>query len=131
MGTIFVAYGEPGYRTEVLEFAARQAAASEHDLFVTTFKSDDESAQQIREEIEGVIENTAPEVACNTKINQRGEASDQTNVSRQKRLIDAILESDTDTNTSSWGTSNAAQARGSLTRVRPKPSSKPTRSISC
>ncbi len=32
MGTIFVAYGEPGHRNTVLEFAVEQAAASEHDL---------------------------------------------------------------------------------------------------
>lgn len=97
MGTIFVAYGEPGHRNEVLEFAVKQAAASDYDLFVYHIQEpDDESAQQIREEIERVIENTVPEVTYEIKINRRGEASDQTNVSIQKRLVDAILESDTD-----------------------------------
>ena len=97
MGTIFVAYGQPGHRKTILEFAIERAVASDDDLLIYHVQeSEDESAQQLREEIEQVVEQTDPSVTYTVEINYRGEASDQTNISTQKRLTDAILESDTD-----------------------------------
>ncbi|MFB6266266.1 MAG: universal stress protein [Halodesulfurarchaeum sp.] len=95
MGTIFVAYGEPGHRNRVLEFAVEQAAASEHELFVYHIQEhDDESAKHTREEIAGVIERTDPTVTADVRINTRSEPSDLTNVSKRALLTEAILESD-------------------------------------
>lgn len=97
MGTIFVAFGSSENRNAVLEFAVEQAAASEHDLFVYHVQeSEGESAQRIRDEIETVIQRTAPDVTFEVEIETRGEFSDRTNVSEEKLLTDAILESDRD-----------------------------------
>lgn len=97
MGTIFVAYGGTGHRNTVLEFAVEQAAASEYDLLVYhIYENEEESVQQVREEIETIIERIALEVSFEIEINTRNENSDLTNVSKQKRLTDAILESDRD-----------------------------------
>jgi hypothetical protein len=95
MGTIFVAYGEPGSRDTVLAFAVEQAAASGHDLLVYHVEeSGEESASSIRDEVERVVENTAPGVDFEVGINFRDEVTDRTNVSKRKRLTDAIQESD-------------------------------------
>ncbi|WP_435102147.1 universal stress protein [Halarchaeum sp. P4] len=93
MGTIFVAYGEPERRTAVLEFAARQASASGHDLFVYHVQeTEDASIDAVREEAEETLERVAPDVSAEVVVEER-EFSDDTNVSPNKRLIDAILES--------------------------------------
>ena len=97
MGTIFVAFGSSEYRNTVLEFAAEQAAVSEHDLFVYHVQeSEAESVEQIRDEIETVIQRTAPDITFEVKIQGRAEFSDQTNIAEEKLLTDAILESDRD-----------------------------------
>jgi nucleotide-binding universal stress UspA family protein len=97
MGTIFVAYGEAEHRTAVLEFAVEQAAASDHDLLVCHIQeSSKESARAIREEIDLVVQRIAPDLPVEVRINTRDEMSDQTNISAQKRLVDAILEPDRD-----------------------------------
>lgn len=97
MGTIFVAYGESGHRNKLLEFAVEQAAASEHDLLVYHVQeTEEESPDRIREEIETVIRSTAPEVTVEVELDFRDEFSDLTNVSKRKRLTNAILESDRD-----------------------------------
>lgn len=95
MGTIFVAYGGPNHPNRVLEFAVDQAAASEYDLLVYHVEEDvEESIQEIREEIETVVEKSVPEITYSVEIDTRDEVSDQTNVSKQKRLTDALLDSD-------------------------------------
>lgn len=97
MGTIFVAYGSSEHRDTVLEFAVGQAAVCEHELFVYHVQeSEGESVKRIRDEIESVIQRTAPDVTFEVKIDTRGEFSDRTNVSEEKLLTDAILESDRD-----------------------------------
>ncbi|UPV73209.1 universal stress protein [Halorussus limi] len=97
MGTIFVAFGGSEHRNTVLEFAVEQAAVSGHDLFVYHVQeSEDESVEQIRDEIETVIQRTAPDVTFEVKIQGRGEFSDRTNIAEEKLLTDAILESDRD-----------------------------------
>lgn len=97
MGTIFVAYGEPGHRKIVLEFAIDQAAACGHDLLVYHVQeSPAESAQQLREEIATVVQRIAPQLTFEVQIDSPGEFSDLTNVSTGKRLTDAILETDRD-----------------------------------
>lgn len=97
MGTIFVAFGGSEHRSAVLEFAVKQAAVSEHDLFVYHVQeSEEESVQQFRDEIESVIQRTAPDVTFEVKIDTRGEFSDRTNVSEEKLLTDAILDSGRD-----------------------------------
>lgn len=95
MGTIFVAYGGPSHRNKVLEFAVEQAAESGYDLLVYHVEENvEESVQEIREEIETVAEKTAPEVSYTVEIDTRDEISDETNISKQKRLTDALLDSD-------------------------------------
>lgn len=97
MGTIFVAYGGPAHGNRVLEFAVEQAAASGYDLLVYHVEEDvAESVQAVREEIETVVEATAPEVTYTVEIDARDEVSDLTNVSKQKRLTDALLDADRD-----------------------------------
>ncbi|AKH97555.1 universal stress protein [Halanaeroarchaeum sulfurireducens] len=97
MGTIFVAYGGPGNKNAVLEFAVEQAAASEHDLLVYHVLEDEqESSQEIREEVERVVESVDPSVTYEVQFNTRSEVSDRTNISKQKRLTSAIQESDRD-----------------------------------
>lgn len=97
MGTIFVAYGEPGQREIVLEFAIEQAAACDHDVLVYHVQeSPEESEEQIREEITTVVQRTASQLAVEVQIDSPDEFSDRTNVSTQKRLTDAIFETDRD-----------------------------------
>lgn len=92
MGTIFVAYGEPEHRTSVLEFAAEQAAACDHDLLVYHVQDPTaDSAERVREETESVVQGTAPGIAFTVHINTPDDVS---RVSKRKRLTDAILESD-------------------------------------
>jgi len=97
MGTIFVAYGGPERRTTVLEFAAEQAATSDHDLLVYHIQeTSEDSARAIREEIDRVVQRIAPDLAVEVRIDTRDEISDETNVSERKRLIDAVLAPDRD-----------------------------------
>lgn len=97
MGTIFVAYGESEHRTAVLEFAVEQAAASDHDLLVCHIsESSEASARAIREEIDLVVQRIAPDLPVEVRISTRDERSDQTNISVQKRLLDAVLDPDRD-----------------------------------
>ncbi|QLC35013.1 universal stress protein (plasmid) [Halarchaeum sp. CBA1220] len=94
MGTIFVAYGEPERRTAVLEFAARQASASGHDLYVYHVQEgEEEDAAALRTEAEEVLARVAPGVTADVAVEERESFSDDTNVSPQKRLTDAVLES--------------------------------------
>jgi len=95
MATIFVAYGDHDGRESVLAFAAERAAASGDDLYVYHAQDgDDETPDAVREEVAAVVERTAPDVACETVVDVPDEETDRTNVSTQKRLLDAILGSD-------------------------------------
>jgi nucleotide-binding universal stress UspA family protein len=91
MGTIFVAYGgEPEERTAVLEFAAERAAASSDGLFVYHVQEGDESDRDLRTEVRDVVERVAPGIPLEVDLNVR-EDSESANVSKQKRLTDAIV----------------------------------------
>lgn len=93
MGTILVAYGEPGDREEVLRVAAEQAGAAGYDLLVYHVQEgDDESAEAVEAEARAVVAEVAPDVDVEVRVDAREELSDATNVSPQKRLVDAILE---------------------------------------
>ncbi|MDZ7702532.1 MAG: universal stress protein [Halobacteriales archaeon] len=93
MGTLFVAYGEPGERSAVLEFALERAAAAGDDLLVHhVIESETAEPDAIREEIAATVERVAPDVAYEVRLDDRGVYSDESNVSARKRLIDAILE---------------------------------------
>lgn len=95
MGTIFVAYGGGDHRNRVLEFAVEQAGTSGYELVVYHLhESKTESPQTIREEIEAVVQRTKPHLVYEIEIDTRETVADRTNVSRQKRLIDAILSDD-------------------------------------
>lgn len=96
MSTIFVAYGGPGNREEVLAFAAERAAASGDDLLVYHVQETaGADAAAIRTEIHGVLE-AWPDVERETVVDVRETNADETNVSGQKRLVDAVLETDRD-----------------------------------
>lgn len=93
MGTILVAYGEPGDREEVLRVAAEQAVAAGYDLLVYHVQEgDDESAEAVEDEARAVLAEVAPDVDVEVRVDTREKLSDATNVSPQKRLVDAILE---------------------------------------
>lgn len=94
MGTIFVAYGEEG-RERVLEYAADRAREAGDDLFIYHAQEDaGESGDEVRAEIESIREEAAPDIEAEVVIEEwRGE-SDETNVSGQKRLTDAIQRGD-------------------------------------
>lgn len=95
MATIFVAYGGPEGREDVLAFAVERAVASGDDLYVYHVQeSADEDAAAVREEVDAVIERTAPDVDYEVVVAARVAESDATNVSHQKLLVDAVLESD-------------------------------------
>lgn len=95
MGTVFVAYGEADSRTPVLEFALERAAAAGDEIFVHhILESTEDSADAVREEVASIVARVAPEVPYNVRIDNRGVSSDASNVSRQKRLTDAILQDD-------------------------------------
>jgi len=94
MATIFVAYGDHDERETVLAFAAERAAASGDDLYVYHAQEDHEQPEPLREEVAAVIERTAPAVEYETSIDVPDVESDLTNVSKQKRLLDAILGTD-------------------------------------
>ena len=92
MGTIFVAYGDHDERERVLAFAAERAAASGDDLFVYHVEeAEDESPTAVREEVARVIEQTAPGVSVETHVDVPSNHTDASNVSKQKRLLDAVL----------------------------------------
>lgn len=93
MGAIFVAYGgSPEERSAVLEFAAERAAASGDGLFVYHVQEGDESDPDLRAEVREMVERVAPDVPLEVDLNVR-ENSESANVSKQKRLVDAIVES--------------------------------------
>ncbi|WP_459191283.1 universal stress protein [Halosimplex sp. J119] len=93
MGTIFVAYGDEG-RESVLEFAAERAVDGGHGLYVYHTKElADEEAAEVRAEIESVLDRLGVEVPVEIEIETGKGESDQSNVSSQKRLTDAISES--------------------------------------
>lgn len=94
MGTIFVAYGDHDGREDVLAFAAERAAASGDDLLVYHVEDGEESPGAVREEVAGVIERVAPDVSYETRIPVPANDSDLSNVSTQKRLLDAVLGTD-------------------------------------
>lgn len=95
MGTIFVAYGDPDHRDQVLEFAAEQAAPCGHDLFVYHVQeSAGETVGEVKAEARRVMEDAAPEVPYEIHVDAKAEFSERTNVSKQKRLTDAILDGD-------------------------------------
>jgi nucleotide-binding universal stress UspA family protein len=94
MGTIFVAYGDHEGREDVLAFAAERAGASGDDLLVYHVEEfEAESPDAVREEIADVMAETAPDVDYRTEVSAPEEHSDRTNVSKQKRLLDAVLDS--------------------------------------
>ncbi|WP_436907621.1 universal stress protein [Halosimplex marinum] len=94
MATIFVAYGEDG-REDVLAFAAERARASGDDLFVYHYQETaDEAAETVRSEVEAVLDEVAPDVAAEVVVEEGRGRSDETNVSSQKKLVDAIRERD-------------------------------------
>ncbi|WP_415379220.1 universal stress protein [Halosimplex sp. TS25] len=94
MGTIFVAYGGDG-RESVLEYAAKRAADAGHDLYVYHTKDvADEETREIRAEIESALDRTGLGVPAEVVIESGKGESDNTNVSAQKRLTDAIVGSD-------------------------------------
>lgn len=100
MGTIFVAYGKKPHRETVLEFAAKRAMAAGDDLFIYHIhESDDESDDQVRTEVEGILQQTAPEVDFEVVVGrlgtQKGEY-DRSPVSKQKQLLDMITTTDRD-----------------------------------
>ncbi|MDZ7701522.1 MAG: universal stress protein [Halobacteriales archaeon] len=93
MGTLFVAYGEPGERSAVLEFALERAAAAGDDLLVHhVLETDAEETDAIEDEIAATADRVAPDVAYEVRLDGRAVYSDESNVSTRKRLIDAILE---------------------------------------
>ncbi len=94
MGTIFVAYGgSSAERATVLEFAAERAAASGDGLFVYHIQEGgDESSRDVRADIREGVEGVAPDVPLEVDLNVQANRSEDTNVSKQKRLTDAILE---------------------------------------
>lgn len=93
MGTIFVAYGEPADRSAVLRFAAEQAAAAGHDLLVYHVQEgEDDPVDAVESEARSTVEAIAPDLDMEVRVDGREEVSDATNVSAQKRLVDAILE---------------------------------------
>lgn len=93
MGTIFVAYGEPDDRDAVLRVAAEQAAAAGHDLLVFhVLEGDDEDADAVEAAARTTALDIAPTVDVEVRVEARERVSDATNVSPQKRLVDAILE---------------------------------------
>lgn len=97
MGTIFVAYGRSENRATVLEVAAEQAAVCDRDLFVYHVQeSPDESVQQISDEIETVIQQTAPDITFEVDIETRDGFSERTNISEEKHVLDAIHDRDSD-----------------------------------
>lgn len=94
MGTIFVAYGGTGRET-VLEFAAERAAEAGDGLYVFHAQdSVDEDTAAVREEIQRVLDRTSADVPVEIDIDSNHPLSDETNVSGQKRLTDALLEND-------------------------------------
>lgn len=95
MACIFVAYGETESRVPVLEFAVERAVATGEELLVHHIQeSPDDSADEIREEVAAIIERLGPDVQYEVRIDDHGVYSEDTNVSKQKRLIDAIMEDD-------------------------------------
>ncbi|WP_436925677.1 universal stress protein [Halosimplex amylolyticum] len=94
MGTIFVAYGGDGRET-VLEYAVERAAEAGHGLYVYHTKDvADEETTEVREEIESVLDRTGVEVPVEIEVEKGKGESDETNVSAQKRLTDAIVDAD-------------------------------------
>jgi nucleotide-binding universal stress UspA family protein len=97
MSMIFVAYGDPETREDVLEFATQRAQSCDSELFVYHVQEGvDENATDVQAEIEAVVDRTAPGVEYTVDINTVSPSSDHNNVSKQKRLLDAILESEPD-----------------------------------
>lgn len=103
MGTIFVAYGQEPYRETVLEFAAKRAAAAADDLFVYHIHEvNDQSTEQMRGEIEAVIQRTAPDVDFEITIglpehlDPQESKYERSTVSPRKQLLDAITATDRD-----------------------------------
>lgn len=93
MACIFVAYGVTESRVPVLEFAVERAMAAGDELLVHHIQeSPEDSPDEIREEVAAVIERLAPDVQYEVRIDDHGVYSEDTNVSKQKRLIDAIME---------------------------------------
>ncbi|WP_122091177.1 universal stress protein [Halalkalicoccus subterraneus] len=100
MGTILVAYGKDPHRNTVLEFAVERAAAANDDLFVYHINEpEDNSPDQVRGEIEQVLQQTAPTVEFEIAIEELGtvqEKFEHSKVSKQKQLVDIIESSDRD-----------------------------------
>ena len=94
MGTIFVAYGGlPEERAAVLEVAAERAAASGDGLFVYHAREvADEPARGLEEEVRATVDRVDPEIPVEVDLNAETDDTGATEVSKQKRLTDAILE---------------------------------------
>lgn len=93
MATIFVAYGVAEHRTAVLSFAAERAQPCGHDLLVFHIQEDPvESPDEIRSDVDEVLERVAPDVAYEVVFDAVEEYSDMANVSKQKRFTDALTD---------------------------------------
>jgi nucleotide-binding universal stress UspA family protein len=94
MATVFVAYGEDG-REDVLASAAERASESGDDLFVYHYQETaSETAAEVREEIAAVLDEVAPAIDAEIVVEEGRGRSDETNVSSQKKLADAIQSDD-------------------------------------
>ncbi|MFB6359969.1 MAG: universal stress protein [Halobacteriales archaeon] len=95
MACIFVAYGATESRVPVLEYAVERAITAGDELLVHHIQeSPEDSADAIRKEVGEIIERFAADVQYEVRIDDHGVYSEDTNVSNQKRLVDAILEDD-------------------------------------
>lgn len=94
MGTVFVAYGEPGGREAVLRFAAEQAGAAGHELLVYHVQEpESDPADALRAAVEATVAEVAPGLEVTVRVDSRNPVTDETNVSPAKRLVDAVLAS--------------------------------------
>ncbi|MFB6077942.1 MAG: universal stress protein [Halarchaeum sp.] len=93
MGTIFVAYGEPGRRDAVLAAAAEQAAASGHRLLVYHVQEGaDDDPDAVRADADAALSGT--DIDYEVRVDAKEEFSDDTNVAPTKRLTDVVLDGD-------------------------------------
>jgi len=93
VGCAFVAYGASQDRISFLEFALGRAEAAGEEILVHRFHEDPATAgEDLRAEVAEVLERVAPDVTSEVRIDDRGVYSEDTNVSKQKRLIVTILE---------------------------------------
>jgi nucleotide-binding universal stress UspA family protein len=88
--TVLVAYdgGEPSRRA--LTFAAERADRAGDHLHVYHVLEGEEDAGKIRSEVESLLADAAPDVEYEVVVEGREQASDSTNVSLPRRVLDRI-----------------------------------------